>query len=99
MIEHQPRIPGADLDFRDEVMAQILDRGDPTPKRTLTFDNAVISYNADSSSTSATRRGAMTATIPGPRPAWTGKRFARDRWRPAWIGQRAGDSPLRRQRA
>ena len=77
--EHQPRIPGADLDFRDEVMAQIFDKGDPTPKRTLTFhidvtdegetsgpafaekrtfrgwrrigaltfDNAVISYNAD----------------------------------------------------
>ena len=47
MIEHQPRIPGPDLDSRDEIMAQIFDRGDPTPKRTLTFDNAVISYNAD----------------------------------------------------
>jgi hypothetical protein len=77
--ENQPRVPGADLDFRDEVMAQIFDRGDPTPKRTLTFhievtdegetsgppfaekrtfrgwrrigtltfDNAVISYNGD----------------------------------------------------
>jgi hypothetical protein len=33
----QPRIQGASLDFRDEVMAQIYDRGDPTPKRTLTF--------------------------------------------------------------
>jgi hypothetical protein len=33
----QPRIPGTDLDFRDEVMAQIFDRGDPVPKRTLTF--------------------------------------------------------------
>ena len=33
----QPRIPGDALDFRDEVMAQIYDRGDPTPKRTLTF--------------------------------------------------------------
>ena len=33
----QPRIPGEQLDFRDEVMAQIYDRGDPTPKRTLTF--------------------------------------------------------------
>jgi hypothetical protein len=75
-----PKIPGAALDFRDEIMAQIFDRGDPTPKRTLTFnievtdtgetggtalkvrrtfeawrkigtltfDNAVISYNADS---------------------------------------------------
>jgi hypothetical protein len=33
----QPRIPGTNLDFRDEVMAQIFDRGDPVPKRTLTF--------------------------------------------------------------
>jgi hypothetical protein len=76
----QPRIEGADLDFRDEVMAQIFDRGDPMPRRSLTFtievtdtgqtggsalkvrrtfdgwrpigsltfDNAVISYNGDS---------------------------------------------------
>ena len=33
----QPRIAGDGLDFRDEVMAQIFDRGDPVPKRTLTF--------------------------------------------------------------
>ena len=33
----QPRIAGDRIDFRDEVMAQIYDRGDPTPKRTLTF--------------------------------------------------------------
>jgi hypothetical protein len=33
----QPRIPGPDIDFRDEVMAQIYDKGDPFPKRTLTF--------------------------------------------------------------
>ncbi len=33
----QPRIPGEALDFRDEIMAQIYDRGDSTPKRTLTF--------------------------------------------------------------
>jgi hypothetical protein len=32
-----PVIPGDQLDVRDEVMAQIFDRGDPTPKRTLTF--------------------------------------------------------------
>ena len=37
----QPRIAGAGLDFRDEVMAQIYDRGDPAPRRTLTFDIAV----------------------------------------------------------
>ena len=33
----QPRIPGDGLDFRDEIMAQIYDRGDAVPKRTLTF--------------------------------------------------------------
>src|SRR5262249_16601915 len=34
----QPRIEGAGLDFRDEIMAQIYDRGDAWPKRTLTFN-------------------------------------------------------------
>ena len=34
----QPRIDGEGLDFRDEVMAQIFDRGDPVPKRRLTFN-------------------------------------------------------------
>ena len=33
----QPEIPGEALDFRDEVMAQIYDRGDPVPKRKLVF--------------------------------------------------------------
>ncbi len=33
----QPRIAGDRLDFRDEIMSQIYDRGDPAPKRTLTF--------------------------------------------------------------
>ena len=33
----QPRIPGNGLDFRDEIMAQIYDRGDPAPKRRLKF--------------------------------------------------------------
>lgn len=37
----QPRIEGTGLDFRDEIMAQIFDRGDPTPKRALVFDIAV----------------------------------------------------------
>ena len=31
------RIEGDSLDFRDEVMAQIYDRGNPVPKRTLRF--------------------------------------------------------------
>ena len=34
----QPRVEGAALDFRDEITAHIFDRGDPTPRRTLTFD-------------------------------------------------------------
>ena len=33
----QPRIEGDALDFRDEIMAQIFDKGDPQPKRVLTF--------------------------------------------------------------
>src|SRR5262249_5369390 len=33
-----PPIEGAELDFRDEIMAQIYDRGDARPKRTLTFN-------------------------------------------------------------
>ncbi len=35
--EAQPRIPGDQLDFRDEVMAQIYDRGDAVPQRRLVF--------------------------------------------------------------
>jgi hypothetical protein len=34
----QPRIEGEALDFRDEIMAQIFDKGDPEPRRTLTFN-------------------------------------------------------------
>jgi hypothetical protein len=34
----QPRIEGDALDFRDEVMAQIFDRGDPAPRRTRSFN-------------------------------------------------------------
>jgi hypothetical protein len=37
VVPEQPVIPGAALDFRDELMAQLYDRGDPQPKRTLTF--------------------------------------------------------------
>src|SRR4051812_49367436 len=46
-----PVIPGAELDVRDEVMAQIFDRGDPAPKRTLTFTIHVT----DEGQTSGTR--------------------------------------------
>lgn len=34
----QPIIDGDDLDFRDEILAHIYDRGDPTPKRKLVFE-------------------------------------------------------------
>jgi hypothetical protein len=34
----QPRIEGEALDFRDEIMAQIYDKGDPEPKRRLSFN-------------------------------------------------------------
>jgi hypothetical protein len=33
----QPRIEGEGLEIRDEVMAQIFDKGNPVPKRRLTF--------------------------------------------------------------
>jgi hypothetical protein len=37
VVPEQPRIEGEALDFRDEIMAQIFDKGDATPKRALTF--------------------------------------------------------------
>jgi hypothetical protein len=33
----QPRVEGSSLDFRDEILAQIYDPGDPGPKRRLVF--------------------------------------------------------------
>jgi hypothetical protein len=33
----QPKIEGAALDFRDEILAQIFDKGDPVARRTLTY--------------------------------------------------------------
>jgi hypothetical protein len=38
VVPQQPRIAGETLDFRDEVMAQIFDRGNPVPQRKLSFD-------------------------------------------------------------
>ena len=38
IVAEQPRISGDELDFRDEVMAQIFDSGNPVPQRTLAFD-------------------------------------------------------------
>jgi hypothetical protein len=37
VVPEQPRIAGDALDFRDEVMAQIFDPGNPRPQRTLGF--------------------------------------------------------------
>jgi hypothetical protein len=52
----QPRVPGAGLDFRDEILAQIFDRGDPTPKRTLTFDLEVTDEGQSSGPAARQRR-------------------------------------------
>jgi hypothetical protein len=35
--ENQPRIAGEGVDFRNEILAQIYDGGDPAPKRQLVF--------------------------------------------------------------
>ena len=53
---NQPRIAGSELDFRDEVMAQIFDRGDPVPKRTLTFNIEVTDEGSTSGSALRQRR-------------------------------------------
>jgi hypothetical protein len=52
----QPRIPGAGLDFRDEIMAQIFDKGDPIPKRTLTFNIEVTDEGETTGSAARERR-------------------------------------------
>ena len=52
----QLRIEGEQLDFRDEIMAQIFDRGDPQPKRTLTFHIEVTDEGSTSGSALRQRR-------------------------------------------
>ena len=52
----QPRIAGEGLDFRDEIMAQIFDRGDPVPKRTLTFTIEVTDQGKTSGTKARERR-------------------------------------------
>jgi hypothetical protein len=52
----QPVIAGAELDVRDEVMAQIFDRGDPAPKRTLTFTIEVTNDGITSGTAFRVRR-------------------------------------------
>ncbi|HEV3396863.1 MAG TPA: hypothetical protein VG100_12030, partial [Xanthobacteraceae bacterium] len=55
----QARIPGEALDFRDEIMAQIYDRGDPSPKRVLTF-NIEVSDEGTTSGPSFYERRTIT---------------------------------------
>ena len=56
MANDQPRIGGDALDFRDEVMAQIFDRGHATPKRTLRFDIEVTDEGSSQGKLSTTVR-------------------------------------------
>jgi hypothetical protein len=56
VVPSQPKIAGNELDFRDEVMAQIFDRGDPVPKRTLTFNIEVTDEGSTSGSALRQRR-------------------------------------------
>lgn len=43
----QPRIEGEGLDFRDEILGQIFDRGDPRPKRKLVFNMEVTDQGVE----------------------------------------------------
>ena len=52
----QPRIEGQALDLRDEVMSQIFDRGDATPRRTLTFNIEVTDEGSMQGNAFAQRR-------------------------------------------
>jgi len=52
----QPVIPGDRLDVRDEVMAHIFDRGDPAPRRMLTFNVEVTDEGKTSGSPLRVRR-------------------------------------------
>jgi len=52
----QPRIEGEGLDFRDEIMAQIFDRGNPKPQRNLTFNIEVTDQGRTSGTALRQRR-------------------------------------------
>jgi hypothetical protein len=52
----QPRIEGDELDFRDEVMMQIFDKGDRIPKRRITFNLEVTDDGQTSGPTFFQRR-------------------------------------------
>jgi len=55
----QPRIGGDELDFRDEILAQIFDRGDPVPKHTLTF-NIEVTDEGKTTGTAVRQRRTFT---------------------------------------
>jgi hypothetical protein len=59
VVPEQPRIAGDGLDLRDEIMAQIYDRGDPRPKRLLTF-NIEVSDDGVTSGPSFRERRTIT---------------------------------------
>ena len=52
----QPRIEGASLDFRDEIMEQIFDKGDPEPRRRLSFNIEVTDEGKTSGTALRQRR-------------------------------------------
>jgi hypothetical protein len=56
VVPEQARIGGTALDFRDEIMAQIFDKGDVTPKRILTFDIEVTDQGSTRGSSVLQRR-------------------------------------------
>src|SRR5262249_17762686 len=52
----RPRNAGEALDFRDEIMAQLYDRGDPVPRRTLAFEIQVTDDGATAGTALRQRR-------------------------------------------
>ena len=56
VVPDQPRIEGKTLDFRDEIMGQVFDPGDPAPKRTLTFFIEVTDGSSVAGTSIAQRR-------------------------------------------
>ncbi len=54
--QEQPRVSGDALDFRDEILSQIYDRGDPKPKRKLVFNIEVTDSGSEQGFLGFTRR-------------------------------------------
>jgi hypothetical protein len=70
----QPRIEGAGLDFRNEIMAQIYDRGDIRPKRTLTFNSRLPMTGRRKAHRSASGAPSAIGATSEPSPS-TGRSF------------------------